>query len=199
MQQPAKLNYRVYQGSTFQEIYRWESQTKVYETLTNISKSAPCIITTQSNTQIPVGWRIRVTGVLGMKEINTPSEDNWHIATYISGTEITLNQINSIGYTTYTSGGIIEYNDPVPLAGLNARMQIREDVDSTTVIHEATTQNGGIVIDQTYKTITLTIPASITQDFEFETAVYSMELYTAAGIVTPFISGNLTLIKEITR
>ena len=78
-------------------------------------------------------------------------------------------------------------------------MQIRESVDSTAVIYEATSAGGQIVLDNTYKTITLTIPASATQGFTFETAVYSLELFTQAEEVLPFIEGNLVLVKEITR
>lgn len=201
MQQPAKLNYKVYQGSTFQEIYRWESQTKVYVPIQTISKSAPCVITTQTPTDLPVGWRFRVTGAGGMKEINTTSEDTYYIATgiNIARTQVTINQVNSSAYTTYTSGGILEYNDWINLAPYSARMQIRETVDSTTTIYEATSAAGQIVLDNTYKTITLTIPASVTQGFSFETAVYSVELFTQTGEVTSFIEGNLFLVKEITR
>ena len=201
MQQPAKLNYKVYQGSTFQEIYRWESQTKVYVPITAISKSAPCVITTQAATDLPVGWRFRVVGAGGMREINTTNEDAYYIATDINPakTQVTINQVNSSSYTAYTSGGILEYNDWVNLAPYSARMQIRETVDSATTIYEATSLGGQIVLDNTYKTITLKIPASVTQGFTFETAVYSMELFTQAGEVTPFIEGNLVLVKEITR
>jgi hypothetical protein len=201
MQQPAKINYKVYQGSTFREVYRWESQTKVYVPISTISKSAPCVITTQTATDLPVGWRFRVTGAGGMKEINTVSEDSYYIATTINvaKTQVTINQVNSSGYTAYTSGGVLEYNDWVNLTGYNARMQIRETVDSSTTIYEATSAAGQIVLDNTYKTITLTIPASVTQAFTFETAVYSVELFTVAGEVIPFIEGNLVLSKEITR
>lgn len=201
MQQPAKLNYKVYQGSTFQEIYRWESQTKVYVPIQTISKSAPCVITTQTPTDLPVGWRFRVTGAGGMKEINTTSEDTYYIATgiNIARTQVTINQVNSSAYTAYTSGGILEYNDWINLTPYSARMQIRETVDSTTTIYEATSAAGQIVLDNTYKTITLTIPASVTQGFSFETAVYSVELFTQTGEVTSFIEGNLFLVKEITR
>ena len=201
MQQPAKLNYKVYQGSTFQETYRWESQTKVYVPIQTISKSAPCVITTQTPTDLPVGWRFRVTGAGGMKEINTLSEDNYYIATYInqSKTQVTINQINSSSYTTYTSGGILEYNDWINLAPYNARMQIRETIDSPVVIYEASSAGGQIVLDNTHKTIILTIPASVTSGFVFETAVYSMELFKQTGEVTSFIEGNLVLVKEVTR
>lgn len=201
MQQPAKLNYKVYQGSTFQETYRWESQTKVYVPISAISKSAPCVITTQVPTDLPIGWRFRVVGAGGMKEINTTSEDSYYIATGINQakTQVTINQVNSSGYTAYTTGGVLEYNDWVNLAPYSARMQIRETVDSATTIYEATSLGGQIVLDNTYKTITITIPASITQGFTFETAVYSVELFTQAGEVIPFIEGNLVLNKEITR
>jgi hypothetical protein len=199
MQQPAKINYKVYQGATFQEIYRWESQTKVYTPISQISKSAPCVITTTTASNIPIGWRFRVVGVVGMKEINTTSEDSWYIATGVNGTQITINQVNSLAYTTYTSGGVVEYNDWVGLNNLTARMQIRETVESPTVIYQCGTQTGEIVIDQVNKTITITIPATITEDFTFETAVYSVELVDQQGIVTPFLTGNLVLVKEVTR
>jgi hypothetical protein len=198
MQQPAKINYKVYQGATFQEIYRWESETKVYIPISQISKSAPCVITTTTSSSLPVGWRFRVVGAGGMKEINT-NEDTWYIATGVSGTQITINQVNSLGYTQYTSGGVVEYNDWVSLAGLTARMQIRETVESPTVIYQCGTQTGEIVLDQTYKTIQLTIPAGITEDFTFETAVYSIELVNQQGVVTPFLTGNMVLVKEVTR
>jgi hypothetical protein len=199
MQQPAKINYKVYQGATFQEIYRWETQTKVYVPITAISRTAPCIVTTQTNSNLPVGWRFRVAGAGGMKEINSLGEDSYYLATGVAGTEITINQVNSANYTAYTSGGVVEYNQWVDTTNYSARMQIRETVDSDTVIYTATSQAGQIQFDQTYKTIQLTIPASATELFEFETAVYSMELFTQAGVVVPFLQGNLVLVKEITR
>ena len=204
MQQPARLNYKVYQGSTFKEIYRWESQTKVYVPIQLISKSAPCVITTQNNHQIPEGWRVRVVGAGGMKEINTVSENDYYLATSTTLNQVTLNKVNSLNYTTYTTGGVIEYNDWVALTDYKARMQIRPELASTSVIYEATSVSGQIVIDDLiYKTITLTIPAQDTRDFNFDTAVYSLELYKdtgpSSGEVITFLQGNLTLVREVTR
>lgn len=198
--QPAKINYKVYQGSTFQEMFRWESETKVYHQIANISKSAPCVITIQDTPELPTGWRFKVVGAGGMKEVNT-SGDGFHIATDVNTIEktIEINQVNSLGYTTYTSGGVVEFGMPVNLNNYSARMQIRESVDSETIIHSATTENGGIVLDNVYKTITITIPASATSEFSFSTSVYSVELYTPNGQVVPFLAGNLTLVPEVTR
>lgn len=198
MQQPAKLNYKVYQGSTFQEIYRWESGTKIYTPITSITKTAPCEIITTTASNVPVGWRFRVTGAGGMKEINT-NDSAYYISTEVNGTSIKINSVNSTQFTTYTSGGILEYNQPVSLIGYQARMQIRETVESSTILYEATTQGGQIVLDNTQKTITLTIPASATQNFTFETAVYSVELFNGPGQVVPFLTGNLVLVPEVTR
>jgi len=112
--------------------------------------------------------------------------------------KVEINQVNSLGYTAYTSGGVIEFNQPVPLTGLAARMQIRESIDSPTVIHEATTQNNQIVLDNTTKTIQITLLANITQNFTFSTAVYSLELYNGNNVI-PFINGNISLVQEVTR
>ena len=195
--QPAKINYKIYQGSTFQETYRWESETKVYVPIQTIQKSAPCQIATQLPHNLPQGWRFRVVGAGGMKEINNVG-DSYYVSTSVTANSIEINQVNSLGFTTYTPGGVVEYNQPIDLSGFNARMQIREAVDSTTVIHEATTANGQIVVDNTGKFIQITLLGNITQNFNFTTAVYSLELYNGNNVI-PFINGNLTLVQEVTR
>jgi hypothetical protein len=196
--QPAKINYKIYQGSTFEEIYRWESQTKVYVPITQISRAAPCVITAAQHA-LPQGWRFRVVGAGGMKELNSIGESTY-LATDVNTNTITINHVNSLSYNAYTSGGVVEYNEPVPLITYNARMQIRETVDSPTVLYSGGSGAGGdIVLDDTFKTIQVNIPASITQAFNFTTAVYSIELYEPGGLVIPFLTGNLTLVPEVTR
>lgn len=197
--QPSKLNYKIYQGSTFEEIYRWESETKVYVPIAQISKAAPCVITTNTAHNLPQGWRFRVVGAGGMKEINSLGE-SFYICTDTTSTSITINHVNSLQYTAYTSGGVVEYNQPVPLTTYSARMQIRETVDSPDVIYSTTSAVGGhLFIDDTAKTIRTRIPAETTQQFDFTTAVYSLELYEPSGLVVPFLVGNLTLVPEVTR
>lgn len=201
MAAPAKLNYKIYQGSTFQEVYRWESETKVYQPITNIAKTAPCTISTAGPPQLPAGWRFRVVGASGMKEINTPL-DSWYLATSINTdtSTVEINSVNSIGYSNYTGGGVIEYNMPVPLDGISAAMQIRPEIGSSIVLYSTTSApDGGITIDSINSTITVTIPATVTSEFLFTTAVYAVELYSSDGAVIPFLTGNLTLIPEIVK
>lgn len=196
--QPAKVNYKMYQGSTFQETYRWESQTKVYVPIESIAKSAPCVITTTNPHLLPFNWRFKVVGASGMKEINSASQDSYYIATAVTSNTVTINKINSLSYTAYTGGGVLEYNQPVPLTNFSARMQLRESVDSNVIIYEATSTAGQIVVDDLNKAITLTIPSNITAGFNFTTAVYSLELFNGNNVV-PFLIGNITLIPEVTR
>ena len=192
---PSRLNFKMYQGSTFREVLRWESDTKVYVPITNISKTAPMVVTAAAH-GIPQGWRTKIYNVSGMKEVNDTV--NYIMATDTATNTVTFNAINALGQTTYTSGGVLEYNQPVPLTNYSARMQIRSKLASTDIIEELTTGNGRIILDNTDSTITITIPAAVTAAYTFKTAVYSLELVDGAEVV-PFIYGNITLDLEVTR
>lgn len=197
--EPAKINYKIYQGSTFEETLRWESETKQYMPISGISQTAPCVITTSGTHSVPVNWRVRVTGVNGMKDINTIADDAYYLVTSKTSTTLTLNQVNSAGYGAYTSGGILSWNTPIPLTGYTAQMQIRETLESTTVLAELTTANNRIIIDPVNFTIQMKLSAAITGTFDFDAAVYSMELTDNQGTVYPFLSGSISLTKEVTR
>jgi hypothetical protein len=194
MAAPTKLNLKIYQGSTFSEILRWESALKVYSPITNIAKSAPMTISATSH-GLPEGWRFKVTGSLGMKEVNTAE---YLTATDVSVNSITVNNINSLNYTTYTGGGMLEYNQPVDLAGYTARMQIREKLTSESAIETLTTSNGKIVLNNTTKSITLVLSAATTETYTFKTGVYSLEM-EKDGIVVPLVYGNISVEQEVTR
>lgn len=195
MAAPIKLNLKIYQGSTFKQVLRWESATKVYVPITNITKSAPIVITAAGH-GIPLGWRARVTNAGGMKEIN---QLDYNTVTEATTDTVVFNQVNSLGFTTYTGGGVLEYNQPVSLAGITARMQIREKLGSTTVLHELTTENGGVVFDNVLKTITLVIPDETTTTLQFTSAVYTLEFINTAGEVRTFARGSVSLEREVTR
>lgn len=195
MAAPTKVNFKIYQGSTFEEVLRWESSTKAYAPITGITKAAPMVVTSTAH-GIPAGWRVKITNVAGMKEIN--SSDVYHTVTSTGTNTVTINSVNSLGYTDYVSGGVLEYNVPSPLVGVTGRLQIRDKLASTTIILELTTTNGGIVIDTALSTITITISATATALLDFTSAVYSLELIDGTK-VTPFIYGTITLDKEITR
>ncbi len=195
MANPAKISFKLYQGSTFAETLRWESSKKIYKSITGISQAAPCVVTSTGH-GVPDGWRIKVTNAGGMKELN--SSDTYYTATKLTDNTIELNAVNSLGYTAYTTGGVIEYNEPVNLTGYTARMQLREKIDSAEIIKELTTENGGIVIDTAKYKIDLIISAADTALFTFSSVVYSLEM-VSTSVVVPFANGTITLVKEVTR
>jgi hypothetical protein len=84
------------------------------------------------------------------------------------------------------------------LIGLTARMQIREKLTSSTIIHQLTTENNGIVFDNTYKTITINIPEQVTTNLAFTSGVYNLE-FISGGEVYTFAKGSVSLEKEVTR
>lgn len=191
---PAKVNFKIYQGSTFREVFRWESSLITYLPITAITKTAPAVVTC-TGTLPPIGWRAKITGVVGMKEINS---DEYRLVTSTSNNTVTFNSINASGYNTYTSGGILEYNTPVDLTGYTGRLQIRPQISSSTILLELTSQNSGIELDNTYKTILVKISAAQTQALSFTNGVYSLELVKDSEVLT-LTTGSVSLVTEVTR
>lgn len=195
MSTPAKLNLKMYQGSTFEEVLRWASSTKVYKSITDITKAAPAVVTAAGH-GMPAGWRFKITNVVGMKEINSDSE--FHLASEVTSDSITINSLNTLGYTAYQSGGVVEYMLPVSLTGYTARMQLRPKLASEEILLELTTENGGIELDPAASTIKIIASAAQTQALTFSSCVYSLEM-VKSGKVTQLVSGSISLEKEVTR
>ena len=86
----------------------------------------------------------------------------------------------------------------INLTGFTARMQIRKNVSSSAVIHELTTENGGIILGNN-GTFLIYIPSSITEKFNFTTAVYDLEFVTLQGDVIRLLEGVVQLSLEVTR
>lgn len=195
MQAPTKLNFKMYQGSTFQEVLRWESSTINYAPITGITQAAPCVISSVGH-GIPAGWRFQITNVVGMTDINSTT---YQIASSVTADTVTLNTVNSLGYKAYTSGGVMSYNTPVDLTGYTARMQIRAKITDTLPIDEYTTVNGKIQVDTVGKSIIILVDATTTAAYTFSSGVYSLEMISPTGVVTQLTAGTITLIKEVTR
>lgn len=198
---PGRVNFRMYQGSTFNQMFRWESKTLEYATIESINKSAPCLLTVHTGQPTPPpSWRVRITGAGGMKEINLNDQpEAYYISTNTIGRDVTINEINSVNYGVYTSGGVLSWYEPVPLIGYTAQLQIRKNISSADIITELTSADGDIIFDNVDKTIQVKIAKEITRDFDFTTAVYSFELTDQDGNTVTFLQGNITLIKEVTR
>ena len=88
---------------------------------------------------------------------------------------------------------------PIDLSAYTIKMQIRREKDSIEVID--TLVSGGARIDTTNAAtgiIILKWTAAITEAFDFDTAVYDLEI-TLAGVVSRMLEGTITLSKEVTK
>lgn len=98
---------------------------------------------------------------------------------------------------------------PVNLSGYQARMQIRETKDSSTVICNLSSSldadGTGLNLSGSAGTLPLSsgsigiyISAASSSGFNFDTAYYDLELVTG-GTVTRLLQGSVKLDKEVTR
>jgi hypothetical protein len=195
-----KTDLTINKGKTFSRLLRWEAPPIIYAEITNITQEAPAEITAPSH-GIPDGWRVAVVSVKGMTQINAdndpPRDRDYTPATVVDANTVRLNKINAAGFRPYTSGGYLQYNTPVDLAGMTARMMIKDRVGGEELV-ELTTENGGIDIDTAAYTITLTISAAATAALTGKKGVYDLEMVSADGTVTLLLFGDVTIVSEVT-
>ena len=199
---PATKDLIIQQGRTFSLALRWESPPIIYRPITAIAQTAPARLTVPTH-GVPDGWRVAITNVKGMTEINAEANKltsrDYHQATVVDANTLDINDINASGFKPYTSGGYIQFNTPVDLTGFTARMSIKDRVGGTELL-SLTTANSRIAIDATAKVITLTISAEDTAALTFTTGVYDLEMVSGAtpAVVTALLSGRVTVTKEVT-
>ncbi len=198
-----KKNIRIQQGSTFEWVVRWQSREVAFAAITAITKAAPPVITATAH-GMPNGWRGAITNVRGMTDLNAASDppdpvDDYYEFEVTDANTLSPKGVDATGFGTYTSGGVIRYYEPVDLSGYTARMHIRQSLTATTTLLELTTENGRIALDNTAKTITVTIDAVDTAALDFTSGVYSLELVRSTDEVAEILVGTVTLVKEVTR
>ncbi len=88
---------------------------------------------------------------------------------------------------------------PVDLTGATARAQIRTELAAPTVLHELTTENGGIALNAVPGGVDLFISAVDTAAFTWEAAVYDLEIVLSNGDVRRLLAGPVTVSREVTR
>lgn len=89
--------------------------------------------------------------------------------------------------------------NPIDLTGYTARMQIREKVESDTVLLELTTENGRIILNQEPGTIDLEINSLDSESLPAGKAVYDLELISSTNFVTRLLKGGIDIDPEVTR
>lgn len=195
-----KKDIEVSQGKTFRLVVRWENEKIVYKQITGITQAAPAILTVTGH-GIPDGWNVAVTSVKGMTQINAanspPKEKDYIQATKLSDNSIELNSVNAASYSTYTSGGYVQYYEPHDLAAVTARMKIKDKVGGTTLLTtEGSTPTITATEDNTAKTITVEITDTVTEGLTWTKGVYEIEAVDGSTVYA-LLTGAVTVTKEV--
>ena len=196
------MDITIKQGSTFSLTLKYGQPQFAVKAITGVTKSGQAVVTATGH-GLTVDWPVWVVGVAGMDQLNHTSDElrdacAAYYAYYVDANSLRLD-VDTTRFNAYTSGGEVLYHPPVNLTGFTARMQIRETVESTTVLHSLTTENGGITLGGAAGTIALTISATDTAAFTFDTAVYDLEVVSGGGVVTEIASGAVLMNNEVTR
>jgi len=190
------------QGSTFSLTLKYGQPQFTVKAITGVTKSGQAVVTAASH-GLTIDWPVWVVGVVGMDQINHTADElrqacAAYYGYYVDANSLRLD-VDTTRFGTYSSGGEVLYHTPVNLTGFTARMQIRETVESTTILHTMTTENGGITLGGTAGTIALLISATDTAALTFDAGVYDLEIISAGGVVTEVMAGAVLLGDEVTR
>ena len=201
----------IQQGKTFSLVLRWETEPVIRKPITAISLGSGAPRLSVASHGVPSGWRCYVTRVLGMTQLNAenspPRSSDFHQITVIDTGTVELNDIDPVDangreWPAYISGGFLCLNTPVDLTGYTARMKIKDKVGGTVLAStdglDAPKNVLTIAVDNSGKTIALSIPATDTDDFAWKTGMYDLEMVSASGVVTTILSGKVAVSKEVT-
>lgn len=195
-------NIVITKGKTFSRVIRWESKPFIYKPITGISQAAPAVVTAVGH-GAPDGWRGAVVSAGGMRQINAksapPTDSEMYPMTVLGVDSVGFNDINSAEFAPYTTGGYLQFYTPVDLAGFSAELQIRSTALAADPALLTLASPADIVLDNTGKTITLTIAASVTAALAFASGVYELELTSGSGVVTRLLYGTVVVEDEVVR
>jgi hypothetical protein len=194
-----RLDLEFVQGKTFTKVIRWETEPFIYKAISSISKAGPARIVTMVDHTVPDGWRVAVVSAGGMRQINAannpPKERDFKRATAINATTVDLNTVNSSEYSTYTSGGYLQFYTPASLAGCTARLVVKNRVGGTVLL--TLTHLSGITLNDADKTITVTFTAAASAAYTWTRGVYELEIEDADGVVTGLYYGSIHVTPEV--
>lgn len=175
---PMQINFKVYSGRSFIKQIQLKDAGYVYKQITGVSKSAPVKIASQ-NHEIPHGWEVSLSGIRGMKELNTDTEYN---ASVINKDLIEINSINSSMYQDYLGGGTIKYIKPFNFTGFTPRLTLLNS-DSNIV---PLSKKDVVALNSYTNTLDIVLCQETTSDGTYNR--YKLDIYNQ-DLVLPVSSG----------
>lgn len=90
---------------------------------------------------------------------------------------------------------------PVNLTGCTARMQIRKNVNDTTILDSLTTENGKLIIEDAVNgKVRINIVPEVSTTYTFTSGVYDLEIvFPTTGRIERIIEGCFSAVPEVTR
>jgi hypothetical protein len=189
----------IIQGATFRRTFNWYGGGELSKAIEGVTEGYPTILQITGHGLPSISTTpVFIRAVKGAIGLNTGSKSA--IATYIDANSFSVN-LSTANQTWVSGTGFITYYVPTNLTGYTARMHIRSTKGAVTTIHEMTSVAGDISLTAADGGIHLLITAADTAAFDFDNAVYDLELINTAGNgdVVRVAEGVVKLHKEVTR
>lgn len=192
----AQLNITIVQGATFDKTINWYGGGKVCKEIEAVSEGCPTLVTITNHGLPSVSdTPVFVDHVKGAKSLN--SKGKAVTATYVDANTFYVDA-DTVDETWTSGTGLVTWYAAKDLTGWSARMHIREDIDDVASIVELVSPTD-ITISTNDAGIRIVITATATAAFDFDNAVYDLELEDPSGFVVRLVEGDVTFKKEVTR
>jgi hypothetical protein len=196
-------------GKTFSLVIRWEQETPIVsKAISAISFATGFPRLTVASHGLVDGWRSAVVRVDAPKQINapndTPRQSDYRETTVIDASTIEYNGLVPVTdgreWAAYTSNGFVQYHTPKDLAGYAIRVKVKDKVGGTVLL---STEAGDTplnlitaVADNATKTITIEIPASVTEDLAWSKGIWEVEGESSTGKVDSIIAPSPVTVGD---
>lgn len=191
----------IVRGKTLAQVVRWETEPFLFVPISGMTVAAPAGVSTTVPHGLTDGWRVAVVGAKGMTLLNAannpPKNKDLRRCTVVDDDHIEFNEFNTVDASRWTSGGFLQFYTPQSLVGYIARLTIKNRVGGDVLL-ALTSVAGDIVLDDTAKTITINLSATVTAALTWKTGVYDLELESDDGVVTAVLEGTVAVSNEIT-
>lgn len=184
------------QGSTLVRSFRVTTQRGRVRDVTDTANPA---VRVDRPHGLVMGDEVVIIGVVGADGLNnTTVVPVWVVASVPTATSFTI-ATDAPGF--YEDGGLVA--TPRPLDGYTARMQVRPDVDSPTILASLTGGDGTAIVappgSGVLHLVRITIPATLTAALAADTYRYDVEIEATDGTVERIAEGPFTVRAEVTR
>jgi len=199
------MELTIVRGDTFNKRLTWCSLPVIAKAITAISKGMPMVITCPDHGMLD-GHFAGIVSAKGMSEANALKiQKGTGIildpvkVKVIDANTVQFLGVNSSDFGTHTANtGLLQYNTPVNMAAMAAKMELRDKIDGT-IFHTLTTENNGIVLDNVAKDIVLLIPKVQTALFTLKAFVTDISMYTATTARTLELGSVGSVVREATK